>query len=277
MNEWVRGTVFALLACLLIVIFAASGIPFIKYCNTLSLEKNGQIIKAYDAYIAMDGYMDSEERAASLYEQYKAEKFKTAAVGSYIYFGTFEQDNDLNNGPEDIKWRVLAIEDGKALIISRYCLAGMQYHEQDETVTWETCTLRQWLNTEFWSESFSNEEKERIQTVTLPAETHPANKGAQGNPTEDKVFILSVSEMKLYVKDAIVGMGLATERAVSEGVDAIGTSNVCWWWTRSPGKNPNEVLTVDASGSASKFGDTVADTYYAVRPAMWIQLGEMGE
>lgn len=277
MNEWTRGTILCIAACLLIVGFAAFGIPFIKYCKAISLEKDGKIIEAYDAYIAMDGYKDSAERAAALYEQYKVEKFKAAKVGSYIYFGTYEQDNDLTNGPEDIKWRVLAIEDGKALIISRYCLAGRQYHERDEAVTWETCTLRQWLNTEFWNEAFSEKEKERIRTVLLPAEGVSANQGGQHGPTEDKVFILSVSEMKLYADNGIVGMGFATKKAIADGVDAQGSNGNCWWWTRTSGRNPNEVLSVDSTGEANMFGDNVTETYYAVRPAVWIQLGDLSE
>lgn len=277
MNEWVRGTIISVFACVLIVVFAAVGIPFIKYCRALSLEKNGQVIEAYDAFAAMDGYKDSTERAASLYEQYKAEKFKTAQVGSYIFFGAYEQDNDLNNGPEDIQWRILAIEDGKALVISRYCLAGRQFHERDEAVTWETSTLRQWLNTEFWSVTFTEKEKERILTVSLPADRIGVNGGEQDSPTEDKVFVLSISEMRQYVKDTVVGLGFATKKAVADGVDARGSNNSCWWWTRTSGRISDEVLSVDSSGNANMFGDNVTETYCAVRPAMWVQLGDMSE
>ena len=41
-------------------------------------------------------------------------------VGDSFTFGSYEQDNDLNNGTEPIEWQVLAIENNRALLISRY-------------------------------------------------------------------------------------------------------------------------------------------------------------
>ena len=44
-------------------------------------------------------------------------------------FGHFEQDNDKTNGAEAIRWRILAVEDGKILVISEECLYTKRYHE----------------------------------------------------------------------------------------------------------------------------------------------------
>ena len=38
------------------------------------------------------------------------------AEGSIITFGRYEQDGNIDNGPEDIEWRVLKLEDGKATL-----------------------------------------------------------------------------------------------------------------------------------------------------------------
>lgn len=277
MNEWIRGTILACVACLLIFAFAAFGIPYAEYCQAVSLQKDGQIIEAYDAFIAMDGYRDSAERAAALYEQYKVEKFKAAKVGDYIYFGTYEQDNDLANGPEDIQWRVLAIVDGKALVISRYGLSCRQYHEWDEDVTWENCTLRAWLNTEFWNDAFSDQEKKRIPTVTVPVDRNSVNKQDQGDPTEDRLFILSRSELETYMGNMDLRRSQATKWAIAQGTLVSDYTEKGWWWTRTSGRYSNEVLTVDSYGEIGNFGDNVADTYYAVRPAMWVDLGELDD
>lgn len=45
-------------------------------------------------------------------------KIKTANVGDIIVFGTYEQDNNISNGKENIKWLVLAKENNRVLVIS---------------------------------------------------------------------------------------------------------------------------------------------------------------
>lgn len=44
------------------------------------------------------------------------------AVNDHVFFGHYEQDNDLTNGAEAIEWRVLKVENGEALLISQYAL-----------------------------------------------------------------------------------------------------------------------------------------------------------
>ena len=43
-------------------------------------------------------------------------------VGDTVYFGRYEQDNDLSNGPEEIPWTVLDWSQDRALVISKYVL-----------------------------------------------------------------------------------------------------------------------------------------------------------
>ena len=62
----------------------------------------------------------------------------------YVTFGSYEQDNDLTNGKEDIEWLVLARDENKALLISRYSLDNQPYSEHTEEVPWENCSLRKW-------------------------------------------------------------------------------------------------------------------------------------
>jgi hypothetical protein len=79
-------------------------------------------------------------------------------TGGYVTFGSYEQDNDLSNGKEDIEWLVLARENNKALLISRYSLDNQPYSEHTEEVPWENCSLRKWLNDNFLNEAFSSDE-----------------------------------------------------------------------------------------------------------------------
>ena len=117
-----------------------------KYNDAIALMDAGNVVEAYEALIALDGYKDSADKANSIYVRYKVEKLKTAKVGDYIFFGAYEQDNKTSNGKEDVECLILEVKDGKALVISKYALDCRQYSTSHTDVTWETCTLRKWLN-----------------------------------------------------------------------------------------------------------------------------------
>ena len=65
-----------------------------------------------------------------------------------------------------------------------------------KSVTWETCSLRKWLNDEFVNEAFSKKEQKYIPTVTVPAHKNPKYDTDPGKATKDKVFLLSAVEVK---------------------------------------------------------------------------------
>lgn len=64
------------------------------------------------------------------------------SVGNTVVLGQYEQDNNTSNGTEPIEWDVLAVENGKALLLSKHMLERKLYHDSLEEVTWETCSLR---------------------------------------------------------------------------------------------------------------------------------------
>ena len=49
------------------------------------------------------------------------------SVADKLYFGTYEQDDNINNGEEPIEWTVLSVEGGRALLISKYILHNASY------------------------------------------------------------------------------------------------------------------------------------------------------
>ena len=59
-----------------------------------------------------------------------------------------------------------------------------------------------------------------------------------------------------------------------DGADISETTGCGWYWTRTSGRYSDEVLTVDPNGNIGTFGDEVTETYYMVRPAMWVDLKE---
>ena len=83
--------------------------------------------------------------------------------GEILSFGHFEQDGNLDHGKEPIQWIVLdKRNDGSYVLVTRYALAYKPYTVDQVDVTWETCTLRAWLNEEFYNEAFSDEEASRV-------------------------------------------------------------------------------------------------------------------
>lgn len=245
--------------------------PGQDYEKALSLYNSGNVIRAYDALVALDGYKDSTELAASIYDEYKAEKMKTAKVGSEILLGHYEQDNDSANGPEDIRWQVLDIQDGKALVISKQALDAHRYQTKLEDITWETCDLRQWLNGEFLNSAFSDKEKAMLQTTTATADPNPESTMDPGNPTEDRVFLLSMAEAERYFSSDEARKCGVTGYAQAHRVYLYENQNT-WWWLRSPGAKQTTAGFIDGNGKIRVLGNNVDYGNGAVRPAMWIEL-----
>lgn len=115
------------------------------YNKAVSLINAGEYNEAITAFDALDGYKDSAEQIA----KYKNKILKSANVGDYVVFGSYQQDSKTSNGKEDIAWLVLAKEDNKVLVISRYALDCQPYNTSYTDVTWENCSLRKSLNDTF--------------------------------------------------------------------------------------------------------------------------------
>ena len=248
---------------------------------TIASSKYDRAIKCIDsgdyktACMLLDGlsYKDSAEKLKSA----KQALIKTAKVGDIVYFGTYEQDNDTTNGKEDIEWLVLAKENNRILVVSDKALDCKPYNQSRDYVTWETCSLRNWLNNDFINAAFTAEERAKIPTVTVSADKNPEYNTNPGNATKDKVFLLSIVEAEKYFTSDKARMCVPTEYAISNGAYTSGSYTkggkaTCWWWLRSPGCNRNYAARVNLFGSVIRFGDIVDYDSDAVRPAMWITI-----
>ena len=200
---------------------------------------------------------------------YRNEKIKKAAVGEYIKFGSYEQDNIKSNGKEDVEWLVLDKKDGKILIISRYALDCQQYDENSGSVTWEVCSLRKWLNSDFVNSAFTDDEKEAILTTSVVAHKNSFFKVKSGENTNDMIFLLSTTEVKQYLKYKTDRKCIPTDFAVANGVQSNAAGN-CNWWMRTPGCNQVCVAFVSDVGISNNIGINNSTDDFAVRPAMWI-------
>ena len=72
------------------------------------------------------------------------------------------------------------------------------YNTERADVTWETCTLRKWLNNDFYNAAFSVADQDRIITANLSNPDNAIWGTEGGNDTNDKVFCLNVDEIRKY-------------------------------------------------------------------------------
>ena len=243
------------------------------YQQALRDKESGDYEKAYDLFKFLGSYKDSEEQKESAYEEYKAQKMKLADVGNTIFFGSYEQDNNTANGKEDIEWIVLAKEDGKALLISKYALDCQKFNTKNENVTWETCSLRNWLNNNFLNTAFSSDEQKMISTVTVTEDKNPSYRTDPGKNTEDKIFPLSITEAEKYFASDADRACAGTAYCYAQGAYKSSSNGNCMWWLRSPGNYyQNYAVYVEPSGLVYHAGVDVDLWNRAVRPALWINL-----
>ena len=84
-----------------------------------------------------------------------ARKKAFGTVGNSVSFGSYEQDNNPANGKEEIEWIVLDVQGDRSLLISKYALDCKKYNTEWTDGTWESCSLRKWLNSDFLNAAFS--------------------------------------------------------------------------------------------------------------------------
>lgn len=192
------------------------------------------------------------------------------AVGDVVTFGSYPQtQSGTDNTP--IEWQVLDIQDGKALLISKYALDCQPYNVSGMAVTWETCSLRTWLNETFLNSAFRSDEAGMILKTTVTADQNPRYLKDAGRSTQDWIFLLSVPEAEQYLASDDVRQCRATYFAKAQGA-YISTKKNCWWWLRTPGYLGSSAACVSSTGLVNYNGTAVNYMRGSVRPAMWVNL-----
>lgn len=255
-----------------------------QYADTVALMEAGDVVKAYEAFLEMNGFKDSAEKASALYEQYKTEKLKVATVGQYVFFGTYEQDNNTSNGKEDIEWLVLLrnVQENRIMVVSKFGLDCYQYQKLAQPRgSWEKHTYRKWLNEKFLNEAFSEEEQARIPTVTVSGENAPLFKTPN---VTDKIFLLNSREVYSHLPEESDRLCMPTAYATTKGVKDLHGNT--WWGLRDQNGNLDGFSFVWDNGIINNYvcnfpfyfeNTTVKDfnksvVNGAIRPAMWIDL-----
>lgn len=215
-----------------------------------------------------------------------------------IYFGTYQQSSDGSGGynTDPIKWRVLENADGQLFLLSDQNLDVFQYHTDNESVTWETSTMRSWLNgydashntggdsgidytsDNFIGTAFSAKEQAAIADTEVFNDDNPNYGTEGGNNTTDQIFLLSIAEAQNSSYFADNSSRIATNTAYVAGGGKLGSSymngvgEADYWWLRSPGDLDHRAAGVSVDGGVGRYGHSVRIAYNAVRPAFNLDL-----
>ncbi|WP_049962373.1 DUF6273 domain-containing protein [Oribacterium sp. FC2011] len=185
-------------------------------------------------------------------------------TGSIVQFGRYEN----GNGVEPIKWRVLE-NTNSLFLLTEQAIDCRKYNEKNENVTWEKCTLREWLNKDFFNAAFNEEEQNYIKTSIVPSHKDSTFKADPGMETEDHVFLLSIAEVRQYLNNKMDRVCKPSQLAVNHGV-FVGFE-ACAWWLRSQGKWNNETAAISNYRGEIKYVVVDRDSL-GVRPALKIDL-----
>ncbi len=216
-----------------------------------------------------------------------------------VFFGNYFQSNGTTKDP--VKWRVLSNAGGQLFLLSDQNLDALQYHTEQEDVTWETSTIRSWLNgydassntggsngidyTEdnFLDTAFSAKEQTAIAETNVVNDDNDET-GADipidaGDDTTDRIFLLSLTET--YNKKYFPNYCFSTNTAyVADGgkfgYSMYGVGESDSWWLRSPGSDQSRAAFIDwEDGSSVTDGNPVNNKEIAVRPAFNLNLSSV--
>lgn len=186
-----------------------------------------------------------------------------ANLGNIIEFG-------------DIQWRILDVQDGKKLLLSEYVLEFRPFHDTWDSISWSDSSIRQYLNTVFYYENFTEDERSRIAETNVVTLDNPWYGSLDDIITADKIFLLSIEEVVWFFGDS----GHLDNPIYEWGIDDQYNSNriayyldgtvAIQWWLRSPGEYLEDVVAIDFDGLVSLWGNRINWEGGGVRPAMWL-------
>ena len=186
---------------------------------------------------------------------------------------------------ERIKWRVLQNDGNTLFVVADRGLDCKDYHDPGGSITWENCTLREWLNNDFYGTAFSSAEQGAVVEQTVVNEDNPYYNTEGGNNTKDKVYLLSIGEVtnpsygfcENYSTYSASRWMQTSDFAHARGAFTYSSSNTggnanTYWWLRSPGYDTNIAATVNYDGYVNRNGNYVYYANDAVVPALHINL-----
>lgn len=208
-----------------------------RYQAALDEASNGDAATAMSDFKALAKlhYKDSEQQLLAL-EKHEIAKTELGEIVSFA----------------DMDWRVLEKKDGKALLVKDNSLADMAFQEGDGNCTWETSSIRIWLNSTFLTENFFHSEIDAIPQTEVITEPNPVYNTSGGNTTNDQVFLLSSQEVTKYH-------------------DLLHNTKTCWW-LRTPGAAKGSMSFVYKDRTIMDYGYDCTMVKFNIKPAIWVEI-----
>ena len=271
-----------------------------------SILRNGDIIENSRLYSQLQNASGWDTNNDIVIDGNKYRRMKKSDAtyensGSSGYYNWSDSDTYHYFKYEPIKWRVLKVNRNQAFLLSDIALDDQRYHTVSESITWETSTIRSWLNgygassnkqgkdyssKNFIGSAFSGNEKSAIVNTSVVNDNNINHGTEGGNNTTDKIFLLSESEV--YGNSAAPHGFVSSKSTHDEArrcksstyAKAMGTysstSNAykgnCWWLLRSPGPFPGDAAYIDDYGYVCHYGNPVISGDDDVRAALNLNL-----
>jgi len=162
---------------------------------------------------------------------------------------------------------------GRVLVISKTIVAEKHYHDEDEKgITWETSTLRSWLNNDYFA-SFPKELSNSIAGVTSKNTSIYAEDDTENGPaTEDKIFLLGIDEVLKYFSDDYSRIATYNGAPSNWLLRSLRRSGNLAWLVSSDGNPYNYLAFLGPPRVAVYQNGVKMDNSCGVRPAYWIDL-----
>lgn len=237
-----------------------TGTPWVWLrCNAIGSDirymHDGEASGSEDAY-SCDGDSDYVGVRPAVWVSVDGNPSQTLVLGENEQARLTQVGDILSYG--ELDWLVLAIEEDRLFLITEDCLQPeMAYNSQANDLSWETSTVRSWLNSEFLSTYFDQKEQAKILTTTVSTENSP--------DTQDQVYLLSSEEAQLYFYTSKERMGQ----------DSSGR-NQRWMLRSTLGDgffSTNQAEYVDINGQI--YAIDVQTDYAFPRPVIWVQDASM--
>ena len=251
-----------------------------SYRKAMDLMATGDFSSAYSVLVTITAYRDVDYLLSTdpdlLMAARNARIAPFTSIGQYVTYGTYEQDNNLENGKEPIEWLVLDynVETQEALLISRYGLDTQPFknHWGSPWPEWDDSDIRKWLNRDFLHTAFSADEQTAIIQSMLTTPDSYWQEG--GDDTRDHVFLLSTEEAEAYFENEDSRRTTATEYALAQGAIQVGSTlngvDCCMWTLRSP--EIQKAYTMGVHGNGSFCSCDKEARLYAIRPVFRLDL-----
>ena len=228
------------------------------------------------AFVGMLLSNSTEAKAASLSNPKVSNDVST---WDCVWFGNYYQSDDTGKTKDPIKWRVLSANGDDAFLVADQNLDAKPYNESRTDLTWETCTLRSWLNDNFIKTAFTVAEQNAILATEVITEDNPDYGTDGGNNTQDKIYLLSLGEVRNTAYGFLSNNDFSATRistntpyvAQKNNMNSSGVEDL--WWLRSPGYYSEDAAFVYGNGSVDSYGyGASVNNNHAVRPVLHLNL-----